>query len=298
MASRRRRSEDDGAEQSDGDEMTGEGARGDDRGAASPSPSSADSGGTGHISWTERLWPRQPTTTKGAGVRPRTTPVPRSTGSTTRPTSTKKAVERLDDKERRLSLAAAVAAFVLGVGVYLLETHDKVHFTKNPDAPFTSLMLALACGVFLLGSTLIGRRAPVGFVALLAFLIFGTTSFVLGLPFLALAIWLLWHSYKIQKEATARVRESSGQRREHVQRYIPGGGRQDGQDLEGPDQDVVLQGPGVGRGPAGAEQALHTQTSAATSSQTFAAGTEGGPGPRLSRPGRAARGGRDGGGVR
>jgi hypothetical protein len=99
-------------------------------------------------------------------------------------------------------------AFILGVGVYLLETQDKVHFTKNPDAPFTSLMLALACGVFLLGSTLIGRRAPVGFVALLAFLIFGTTSFVLGLPFLALAIWLLWRSYKIQKEAAARVREA------------------------------------------------------------------------------------------
>jgi membrane protein implicated in regulation of membrane protease activity len=101
-----------------------------------------------------------------------------------------------------------VVAFALGIGVYLLETQDKVHFTKNPDAPFTSLILALACGVFLLGSTLIGRRAPVGFVALLAFLIFGTTSFALGLPFLALAAWLLWRSYKIQKEAATKVKES------------------------------------------------------------------------------------------
>jgi hypothetical protein len=201
------RSEDE-TEQSDGDEMTRQGGAGDERGPASPSPAAADSDGNENISWTERLWPRQPSTTKGAGRKPRATSVPRGSGSSARPPSTKKAVERLDDKERRLSLAAAAAAFVLGVGVYLLQTQDKVHFTKNPDAPFTSLLLALACGVFLLGSTLIGRRAPVGFVALLAFLIFGTTSFVLGLPFLALAIWLLWRSYKIQKDAAARVRES------------------------------------------------------------------------------------------
>ena len=188
--------------------MTGEGGEGEERGPASPSPAAADAGGNGHISWTERLWPRQPSTTKGPGAKPRASTLPRGPASSTRPPSTKKAVERLDDKERRLSLAAAAGAFVLGVGVYLLQTQDKVHFTKNPDAPFTSLLLALACGVFLLGSTLVGRRAPVGFVALLAFLIFGTTSFVLGLPFLALAIWLLWRSYKIQKEAAARVRES------------------------------------------------------------------------------------------
>ena len=139
-----------------------------------------------------------------------------------------------------------MAAFVLGVGVYLLETEDKVHFTKNPDAPFTALVLALACGVFLLGSTLIGRRAPVGFVALLAFLIFGTTSFVLGLPFLALAIWLLWRSYKIQKESAARVREARRHRSHHHPADISGGKR-GAQDVEGPDQDVVRQVAGLGR---------------------------------------------------
>ncbi len=173
---------------------------------ADRSDDESEGDGSDRISWTERLWPRQPTATTGGGTRPRTPPA-RSTGASTGRTSTKRAVERLDDKERRLSLAAAAAAFALGIGVYLLETEDKVHFSKNPDAPFTSLILALACGVFLLGSTLIGRRAPVGFIALLAFLVFGTTSFALGLPFLALAGWLLWRSYKIQKEAAARVRE-------------------------------------------------------------------------------------------
>jgi hypothetical protein len=122
--------------------------------------------------------------------------------------STRRAIERLDSRERRFSYAAGTAAVVFGIAIYLLETQDKVHFTKNPDAPVTSLVLGVGCGVLLLGATYIGRRAPVGFVALFAFLIFGTSSVVLGLPFLALAVLILYRSYKIQREAAAKVREA------------------------------------------------------------------------------------------
>jgi hypothetical protein len=170
-------------------------------------------GSTDGLSWRERLWPSTPPATRKGGV-VRSTPdgsaTRRPTGSSTRPVSTKKAVERLDDKERRFSLAGSFAALLLSLAVYLLETQDKVHFSKNTDAPITALLLGLGCGVLLLVSTLWGRRAPVGFVALLTFLVFGTTSFALGLPFLALAGWLLYRSYKIQKEATALAREARG----------------------------------------------------------------------------------------
>ena len=43
-------------------------------------------------------------------------------------------------------------------------------------------------------------------MALFTFLIFGTSTIFLGLPFLALAVWLLYRSYKIQKEAAAKLR--------------------------------------------------------------------------------------------
>jgi hypothetical protein len=141
--------------------------------------------------WSARVWPNRSPAAVGAG----------------RPgVSTKRAIERLDERERRLSLAAGGVALLLGVLIYLLETQDKVHFTKSPDAPVTTLILGIACGGLLLGATFVGRRAPVGFVALFAFLIFGTSAFALGLPFLALAAWLLYRSYKIQREAAAQLR--------------------------------------------------------------------------------------------
>jgi hypothetical protein len=130
----------------------------------------------------------------------------RSANRTVRTPTTKAAIERLDPRERRFSFAAGSAAVLFGIVIYLLETQDKVHFTKNPDAPVTTLVLGLASGLLLLGATFIGRRAPVGFVALFAFLIFGTSSIILGAPFLVLAVWLLYRSYRIQREATARVR--------------------------------------------------------------------------------------------
>jgi hypothetical protein len=118
----------------------------------------------------------------------------------------KRAIERLDGRETRLSYAASAVALLFGVMIYLLETQAHDHFSKDPDAPFTTLVLGLVCGVLLFVATRMGRRAAVGFVALFAFLIFGTSALFLGVPFLALAIWLLYRSYRIQKEAAAQAK--------------------------------------------------------------------------------------------
>lgn len=136
-------------------------------------------------------------------------PMPDQTGSDRARSSrsTKWAIDRLDGRERLLSFVASGAAVLFGVTVYLAETHNK-HFrlVKGQLTPQTTLLLSIVCGVLLLGATYLGRRAPVAFVALLTFLMFGTTSFVVGLPFLVLGGWLLYHSYKIQKEASAKLR--------------------------------------------------------------------------------------------
>ncbi len=117
--------------------------------------------------------------------------------------STKRIVERLDDRERRLCFAASGLAVLAGIVIYFVE-HENSHFRlrKGELTPETTLVIGFAVGALLLVATLIGRRAPVGFVALFAFLAFGTQYFA-GIPFLVLAVWLLVRSYKYQKEAAA-----------------------------------------------------------------------------------------------
>ena len=122
--------------------------------------------------------------------------------------STKRIVERLDDRERRLCFAASGLAVLAGIVIYVVE-HENSHFRlrKGELTPETTLVIGFAVGALLLVATLIGRRAPVGFVALFAFLAFGTQYFA-GIPFLVLAVWLLVRSYKYQKEAAATRKAS------------------------------------------------------------------------------------------
>ncbi len=121
---------------------------------------------------------------------------------------TKWSIDRLDGRERVYAYVASVLAVVFAVIVFVEEHHEKTHsHVKNQLSPETMLLLGVASGVALAVTTRIGRRALVGFVALFAFLSFSTVSAVIGLPFLVLAVWLLYRSYKIQKEATARIKE-------------------------------------------------------------------------------------------
>ncbi len=119
---------------------------------------------------------------------------------------TRRTIDRLDERERRFSFAAAGLAAVFGIAVYVSETSNS-HFrlAKNQLTPQTTLLLGLVAAGLLVVTTLIGRRALVGFVALFTFLAFGTQYF-LGVPFLALAVWLLYRSFKVQKEASAAAR--------------------------------------------------------------------------------------------
>jgi ABC-type multidrug transport system fused ATPase/permease subunit len=120
---------------------------------------------------------------------------------------TKWAIDRLDEREKRFSFAAAGAAALFGTILYFTETNNAhFHPVKGQFAPLTTLVVSLVAAAMLLGTTLIGRRALVGFVALFTFLAFGNSALVLGFPFLALAVWLLFRSYKVQKEAAANVR--------------------------------------------------------------------------------------------
>ncbi|HEY7915519.1 MAG TPA: hypothetical protein VIC86_00955 [Acidimicrobiales bacterium] len=119
--------------------------------------------------------------------------------------STKWAIDRLDERERRFSFAAAGLAAIVAVVIYVSETSSHKVLAKGQVSPQTTLTFGLVCGALLLITTFVGRRAPVGFVALFTFLAFGT-YFVLGLPFLALAAWLLYRSWKTQRAAAADVR--------------------------------------------------------------------------------------------
>ena len=117
-------------------------------------------------------------------------------------------IDRLDGRERIYSYLAAGLAVVFSIIIYV-EYHPSKHLTKGKSqlSPTTVLLLGLAAGVALAVTTRIGRRALVGFVALFAFLSFGTVSTIIGLPFLILAVWLLYRSYKVQKAATQKARE-------------------------------------------------------------------------------------------
>jgi hypothetical protein len=103
-------------------------------------------------------------------------------------------------------------AVVFGIAIYLVQTNDhKFRLAKGQITPQTTLILGIACGALLVVTTLIGRRAPVGFMALFTFLGFGTTDFALGAPFLLLAGWLLYRSYKFQKEAGVKLRAANAE---------------------------------------------------------------------------------------
>ncbi len=125
-------------------------------------------------------------------------------GATVR--SIKRAVDRLDGREKRFTFAAAGAAVLFGIMIYFAETDNKnFRLSKGQLTPQTVLLLGIVAGLLLLGAALLGRRAPVGFVSLLTGLFFSGSNFVVALPFLALGVWVFIHSYRIQREATSEL---------------------------------------------------------------------------------------------
>ena len=91
-------------------------------------------------------------------------------------------------------------------------------------------------------------------MALFTFLMFGTSTFFLGLPFLVLAVWLLYRSYKVQKEATAKLR--AAERAEASASTADDGGPA-GRDLRA---RRPTGSPQEGTGHARGQQALHARS--------------------------------------
>lgn len=138
----------------------------------------------------------------------RLTSTPRSTdGAPMSERDAKRAIYMLNDRERLFSFASAVVAAGFGVAIYVSETSNK-HFrlAKGELTPQTMLLVGLVAAALLLVFTLIGRRALVGFMVFFAGAGFSTNSFVLALPFWALAFWLLYRSSRIQRQRTQELR--------------------------------------------------------------------------------------------
>ncbi len=120
---------------------------------------------------------------------------------------TKWSIDRLDARETLYCYIASAVALLFTVIIYVDETTNKhYHPAKGQFSPSTALLVGLVISVALAVTTRIGRRALVGFVALFAFLGFNGSGGLVGIPFLVLAGWLLYRSYKVQKDATAKVR--------------------------------------------------------------------------------------------
>jgi hypothetical protein len=119
----------------------------------------------------------------------------------------KRAIYQLNDRERLFSFASAVVAAGFGIAIYVSETSNK-HFrlAKGELTPQTMLLVGIVAAVLLLVATLVGRRALVGFMVFFAGAGFSTNSFVLALPFWALAFWLLYRSSRIQRQRTQELR--------------------------------------------------------------------------------------------
>jgi hypothetical protein len=119
----------------------------------------------------------------------------------------KRAIYMLNDRERLFSFASAVVAAGFGIAIYVSETSNKnFRLTKGQLTPQTMLLIGLVAAALLLVATLVGRRALVGFMVFFAGAAFSTNSFVLALPFWALAFWLLYRSSRIQRQRTQELR--------------------------------------------------------------------------------------------
>jgi hypothetical protein len=119
----------------------------------------------------------------------------------------KRAIYMLNDRERLFSFASAVVAAGFGIAIYVSETSNKnFRLAKGELTPQTMLLVGLVAAALLVVATLVGRRALVGFMVFFAGAGFSTNSFVLALPFWALAFWLLYRSSRIQRQRTQELR--------------------------------------------------------------------------------------------
>ncbi len=244
-----------------------------------------DDGEEAEVAAEDRPVPKSDRSKVGTGRTPPPGRRPPAAGSAR---STRWAIDRLDERERRFSFVASGGAVALGIVVYLVENSAHFHRQKNQLSPQTVMLVGLVGGALLLGATFLGRRAPVGFVALFIGLLFSNSTLFLALPFLALAFWILYRSYKVQREASAEA--AHGARR--VDQPRPGGANSIGRNRiqtrcgERPDADQK-EGQDRECRPTGGQQALYPEATAPAGPETLPARAQGRPSPGLIRPIRA-----------
>ena len=111
-------------------------------------------------------------------------------------------VKNLEPKERNYSYIAAA----VGAGLFCLVLIPILHkpVPNGQLLPQDFLAIGLVMATVLAGATFIGRRSLVAFSALfLSFMATSLGGLLLGLPFLALAAWLLIRSWRFNKELMA-----------------------------------------------------------------------------------------------
>ncbi|MCL4448191.1 MAG: hypothetical protein M1483_01840 [Actinobacteria bacterium] len=117
--------------------------------------------------------------------------------------SPSKAVNKLEPREK---IAAYGGAFLsAAVFVVLTVPYLGKHPAKGQLPAIDYLLIGLGISALLAVATLLSRRALVGFTALFIGFALTGISFLLSLPFLALAGWLILRAFRLGKEAqTAR----------------------------------------------------------------------------------------------
>lgn len=154
----------------------------------------------------------------------------------------RKAILGLDSREKRIGyIGAALAGLLALVATVPYVVHPKTKVTIPTTAPKTCpkpfvyqhvaknclgayprshwvdelvLLAALALAIFI--TVRIGRRGPLGFVALMTGLAFeGEAGFLLGVPFIAGGGWLLIRAWRVQRygSPTASKANPSGEAR-------------------------------------------------------------------------------------
>ncbi len=119
---------------------------------------------------------------------------------------TPRSIQRLGEREKRLSLIGAGLVVFLAAMQFVIDSSiSHYHVPNGQLQPATTLLVALVIAALIIIAVFVNRRALVAFACLLAFPVFG---YQLGFPFLFLGGWLMWRSLRTQKQFNALRQEA------------------------------------------------------------------------------------------
>jgi hypothetical protein len=116
--------------------------------------------------------------------------------------ATAKAVNELDDRERKYSLAGIVLATGLVISGYLIDRHS--HVERVRTASSTLLIAGVVVLVVMALGVVFRRRAMVGFASFMVGFALITGGNIFGVLFLGFGGWLLVRALRRQRSATTK----------------------------------------------------------------------------------------------